>query len=162
MLKVHFDKFSYAATAATQGLSVPAPPPLRHAVSSTSAAAPSQLLTARSRFADSGLTLSHAHSYSHSVHPSTSLHSPLHPQSPLVSSQTQSSSSPFPQFQAARSSLLQSQLLQQQQQHVHSQLSGPPGQIKLPPGFLYDIGPPSGPTSPYEMQMQVGLLVLNS
>ncbi|KAF9530169.1 hypothetical protein CPB83DRAFT_187197 [Crepidotus variabilis] len=28
---------------------------------------------------------------------------------------------------------------------------GKPGQLQLPPGFVYDFGPPSGPGSPYDM-----------
>ena len=66
------------------------------------------------------------------------------------------------QFQPHTSPLAQSQTNSQAQRQQHSQQTQThPGQIKFPPGFMYDYGPPSGPSSPYEMfglgsQQQVG------
>jgi len=58
----------------------------------------------------------------------------------------------------------QSQTYSQAQRQQRSQRTQThPGQIKLPPGFMYDYGPSSGPSSPSEMfrlraQQQVGSL----
>jgi len=124
------------------------------------------------------LSLAHsvhsAHSYSHPDRPpgSSTLGSSslaAGPSSTLNSSIMQSLTSTMrqtqsqPQGQSQTSPLPQSQTYSPAQRQQHSQQTQThPGQIKLPPGFMYDYGPPSGPSSPYEMfglgaQQQVGI-----
>ena len=119
------------------------------------------------------LSLAHsvhpAHSYSHPDRPpaSSTLGSSslaASPSSTLNSSIMQSLTSTMrqtqsqPQGQSQTSPLAQSQMYLPAQRQTQTH----PGQIKLPPGFMYDYGPPSGPSSPYEMfglgaQQQVGI-----
>jgi len=86
--------------------------------------------------------------------------------STLNSSILQSLTSTMRQTQARpqTSPLAQSQTYSQAQWQQQSQQAQTyPGQIKLPPGFMYDYGPPLGPSLLYEMfgfgaQQQVGSL----